>query len=214
MTYALDFSDVQSYMLEQLPERPNELFAMEHYASETGFPIIGPVAGNLCYQIARIIGARKVFEMGSGYGYSTAWFAKAVYENGGGTVHHVVWDSELSAKARVHLGSLGYADIVQYHVAEAVKTLESTPGPFDLIFNDIDKNAYAESLSVIEKRLRPGGILIVDNMLLKGRIFEESDRSANTMGVRELTARINLSEEWVGSIVPIRDGLLLAYRVP
>ena len=201
-------------MLEQLHERPDELSAMEQHARETDFPIIGPVAGNMCYQIARIIGARKVFEMGSGYGYSTAWFARAVHENGGGTVHHVVWDAELSSKARVHLRRLGYAEIVQYHVAEAVKTLESTPGPFDLIFNDIDKAAYPEALPVIERCLRPGGILIVDNMLLSGRIFDSTDRSASTAGVRELTRRINSSQEWIGSIVPIRDGLLLAYRSP
>jgi predicted O-methyltransferase YrrM len=214
MSSALNFSDVQSYMLEQLPERPDELSAMEQQARETGFPIIGPVAGNMCYQIARMIGARKVFEMGSGYGYSTAWFARAVHENGGGTVHHVVWDAELSNKARVHLRRLGYAEIVQYHVAEAVKTLGSTPGPFDLIFNDIDKAAYPEALSVIEQRLRPGGMLIVDNMFLGGGIFESSDRSASTAGVRELTSRINASQDWIGSIVPIRDGLLLAYRAP
>ena len=212
MNNALRFSDIHDYMLEQLPERPDELSAMEKHARETGFPIIGPVAGNMCYQIARIIGARKVFEMGSGYGYSTAWLARAVHENGGGTVHHVVWDAELSRKARVHLSQLGYAEIVQYHVAEAVKTLESTPGPFDLIFNDIDKPGYPEALPVIEQRLRAGGILIVDNMLLNGRIFESSDQSAPTSGVRELTKRINTSREWIGSIIPIRDGLLIAYR--
>ena len=201
-------------MLEQLPERPKELSAMEQYARDTEFPIIGPVAGSMCYQMARMISARKVFEMGSGYGYSTAWFARAVHENGGGTVHHVVWDDELSNQARVHLSRLGYAKIVQYHVAEAVKTLESTQGTFDLIFNDIDKEAYPDALPVIEQRLRPGGMLIVDNMLLGGRIFDKSDRSATTVGVRELVARIHESRNWISSIVPIRDGLLVAYRAP
>ena len=145
MTIPPNFTDVQSYMLEQLPERPDELSAMEQHALETGFPIIGPVAGNMCYQIARIIGARKIFEMGSGYGYSTAWFARAVHENGGGMVHHVVWDDELSNQARVHLSRLGYAKIVQYHVAEAVKTLESTQGTFDLIFNIVITRARAKA---------------------------------------------------------------------
>ena len=214
MTISINFSDVQNYMLEQLPKRSHELSAMEQRASETGFPIIGPVAGNICYQIARMIRARNVFELGSGYGYSTAWFARAIHENGGGTVHHVVWDDELSGQARMHLSRLGYAEIVQYHVAEAVRTLESTPGPFDLIFNDIDKEDYPKALPIIEQRLRPGGILIVDNMFRGGHIFEASDRSAATEGVRELTARINTSSEWISSIVPVRDGLLLAYRVP
>ena len=96
--------------------------------------------------------------MGSGYGYSTAWFAKAVQENGGGVVHHVVWDHALTRKAQKHLEILGYNEVVKYHTGEAVQTLQETPGPFDLIFNDIDKEAYTSSLPTISEKLRPGGV--------------------------------------------------------
>src|SRR6476661_4922002 len=102
--------------------------AMEAYAKQTNFPIIGPACGHLCYQIARMIGARRVFELGSGYGYSTAFFARAVAENGGGVVHHVVWDDKLSAMARTHLEALGLTATVQYHVGEAVGELTQTDG--------------------------------------------------------------------------------------
>ena len=186
---------------------------MEIHAKEASFPIIGAPAGYLCYQIARIAGAKHVFELGSGYGYSTAWFAKAVTENGGGTVHHVVWDSQLSRRARGHLGRLGYGDIVEYHVGEAVETLNGTPGPFDLIFNDINKESYPVSLPVIEEKLKSGGVLIVDNMLWLGRIFDENDQDPSTQGVREFTRRITSNDGWIASIVPIRDGLLVAYKV-
>src|SRR5215475_12233356 len=108
----LTYPNVQEYLTSLVPERPTELQRMEAYAQQHNFPIIGPVAGQLCYQIALMTGARRVFELGSGYGYSTAWFAKAVQENGGGVVHHVVWDEELSQRARGHLGALGFADIV------------------------------------------------------------------------------------------------------
>ena len=213
MTNRLTFETAQNYLDQQVNERSEEMMIMEDYARSTKFPIIGPVAGSFCYQIARMIGATSVFEMGSGYGYSTAWFARAVQENGGGVVHHVVWDVELSNKARLHLERLGYDDIVQYHVAEAVETLENNLGPYDLIFNDIDKDAYPSSLEVIERSLKPGGVLIVDNMLLGGRILDQNDETSTVMGVRELTAQINASDRWIMSIVPIRDGLLLAYRV-
>jgi hypothetical protein len=102
---------VKRYLDDLVPERPNEMKQMEAYAAEHGFPIIGPAAGYFCYQIARLIGARSVYELGSGYGYSTAWFAKAVLENGGGLVDHVVWDEDLSQKASRHLTNLGYADL-------------------------------------------------------------------------------------------------------
>lgn len=205
-------SDVQRYLETLVPERPAELLQMEAYAREHAFPIIGPVAGHFCYQMARMIGARRVFEMGSGYGYSTAFFARAVQENGGGVVHHVVWDEALSARARRHLAALGVQDIVQYHVREAIETLESTDGPFDLIFNDIDKKDYPRSLPVIEAKLRPGGVLIIDNMLWHGRIFDTGDTSDHTEGVREFTRQITRSPRWTASLVPIRDGLIVAQR--
>jgi predicted O-methyltransferase YrrM len=203
---------VRDYLDGLVPPRPAELQAMEEYARETGFPIVGPASGYFCYQVARMIGARRIFELGSGYGYSTAWFARAVHENGGGVVHHVVWNDGLSQKARTHLGALGYDDIVTYHVGEAVAALTAAEGPFDLIFNDIDKAGYPASLPVIEAKLRRGGVLIIDNMLWHGGIFDASDQSADTQGVREFTRMITTDPAWAASLVPIRDGLIVAYR--
>jgi predicted O-methyltransferase YrrM len=159
-----------------------------------------------------MIGARRVFELGSGYGYSTAWFARAVRENGGGEVHHTVWDADLSRQARGHLAALGLADLVRFHEAEAVSALAAQSGPFDLVFSDIDKEGYPDSLPVIEERLRPGGVLIVDNMLWGNRVLDPAERDDDTEGVRELTRRVSRGSGWISSILPIRDGLLLAVR--
>ena len=204
--------EISRYLDDLVPERPAELRKMEQIAESTNFPIIGPASGNLCYLVARLVGARRVFELGSGYGYSTAWFARAVRENGGGDVHHVVWDADLSERARKHLETLGYSDLVRFHVAEAVETLRATDGPFDIIFNDIDKAGYPASIDAILPKLRRGGALIIDNLLWSGRILDASDTSANTEGVRAVTRRIMESDEWIASIIPIRDGVLVAYR--
>ena len=213
MSETFGFTQVQEYLQALVPPRPAELVEMEAHAESIGFPIIGPAAGHLCYQLTRMIGARRVFEMGSGFGYSTAWFARAVRENGGGVVHHVVWDEALSKQAKEHLGRLGYDDLVEYHVAEAVETLRAMAGPpFDLIFNDIDKEGYPESLAVVEEKLRPGGVLIVDNMIWRGRIFQEENHEATTEGVRELTRRIFADPGWISSLAPVRDGLLIAFK--
>src|SRR5256885_6926512 len=93
---------LSAYLDGLVPERHPELRAMEQYAAEHDFPIVGPACAHVCYQVARMIGARRVFELGSGYGYSTAFFARAVKENGGGDVHHVVWDEALPARAPAH----------------------------------------------------------------------------------------------------------------
>jgi predicted O-methyltransferase YrrM len=208
----LAYPSVQDYLIDLVPAREPKVQEMEKYAAETDFPIIGPAAGYVCYQIARMIGARSVFEMGSGYGYSTSWFAKAVQENGNGSVHHVVWDEKLSQMAVNYLTALGYQDIIEYHVGEAIETLRKTPGPFDLIFNDIEKKDYPRSLPLIKEKLRPGGVLIIDNILWSGRIFDKKDRTDATEGVREFTRLITRDPDWIVSLLPVRDGLIVAYK--
>jgi caffeoyl-CoA O-methyltransferase len=210
MTTTLE--NIETYLDSLVPTREPEVQSMEAYAQQTGFPIVGPASGQFCYLIARLISAHRIFELGSGYGYSTSWFARAVQENGGGKVFHVVWDEQLSQQAHQHLTALGYADLIEYRVSEAIQALRETQGPFDLIFNDINKHAYPESLPVISAKLRSGGVLIVDNLLWHGHIFDPADQSPDTQGVREFTRLITTSPDWIASLVPIRDGLLIAYK--
>jgi caffeoyl-CoA O-methyltransferase len=213
MSWELLDPRLAAYIDSLVPDREHTMAEMERRAMETDFPIIGPAAGHLCYLLARLSGARKVFELGSGFGYSTAWFARAVSENGGGTVHHVVWDERLSRDAKGYLRQLGYQDVVQYHVGEAVATLRSRDdAPFDLVFNDINKHAYPDSLPVIREKLRPGGLLVIDNMIWHGAIFDENDHSPDTEGVRRVTRMLAESDDWLASLVPLRDGLMVAVR--
>jgi len=203
---------VAAYLDGLVPPRPARLAELEAEARRTDFPIIGPATGHLCYLLTRLTGARRVFELGSGFGYSTAWFARAVKENGGGSVHHVVWDEDLSHAARENLSALGLADVVEFHIGEAVDTLTRAVGPFDIIFNDIDKQDYPKALDVIATKLKAGGLLLADNMLWSGRIFNARDRSRATRAIREFTRRVQADSRWISAVIPIRDGLLVAYR--
>ena len=214
MSEPMYHSQLIGYLDSLVPQRDSVMLEMEAYAREVRFPIIGTAAGYFLYQIARMTGARRIFELGSGYGYSTAWFARAVRENGGGVVHHVVWDEGLSQKARGYLGRLGYDDIVQYHMGEAVETLRQTEGPFDLMFNDIDKHGYPASIPVIKEKLRPGGTLLIDNMLWHGAVFEEGDHSPDTQGVLEVTRMLTTDPDFISSLLPIRDGVIMAAYQP
>jgi predicted O-methyltransferase YrrM len=128
-----------SYLEGLIPARGPVLQEMEAYARTHRFPIVGPVVGQLFYLLTRLGGARRIFELGSGYGYSTAWFAMGVRENGGGEVFHVVWDDGLSQSARGYLDRLGLLSIVRFHVGEAVAALRAADGRLDIILSDIDK---------------------------------------------------------------------------
>lgn len=208
----INYQGVQDYLATLVPPRDPEMQKMEEHAQEHNFPIIGPVCGYYCYQLAHMIKAKSVFELGSGYGYSTAWFARAVKENGGGVVHHTVWDEDLSRRAKEHLSRLGFADLVQYHNAEAVETLRHTEGPFDIIFNDIDKEGYPDSLPVIKEKLRHSGILIIDNMLWSGRVYDSDNQEKNTEAIRRFTRDVTSDLDWIVSLFPARDGMIVAYK--
>ena len=208
----INYDKLQDYLTSLVPPREPELQKMEEYAEKNNFPIIGAACGYYCYQLARMIGAKSVFELGSGYGYSTAWFAKGVKENGGGVVHHTVWDDKLSKRAAGHLSALGSADVVRFHVAEAVETLRQTQGPFDIIFNDIDKEAYPDSLPVIKEKLRPGGLLIIDNMIWHGQILDLNDHEKTTEAIRRFTRDVTTDTDWIVSLTPMRDGMIVAYK--
>lgn len=205
--------DLKGYLDSLVPARPLELQRMETYARETEFPIVGPASANFIYLLAKLNGARNVFELGSGFGYSTAWLCRAVEENGGGVVHHVVWDADLSERAKKHLMLLGYAGTAKYHVGEAVGILKQQTESFDFIFNDIDKKGYPASIPVIYDRLTQGGILVIDNVLWSGRIFDAADVSEETAAIRETTRMIVQDPRWHATVLPIRDGLLVARKV-
>jgi predicted O-methyltransferase YrrM len=200
------------YLDGLVPARTGVLAEMEAEGRRTRFPIIGPTCGHFCYLVARLIGARRVFELGSGYGYSTAWFARAVQENGGGKVIHTVLDKSLSQQAQRQLSALGFEDIVEYRLAEAVEALRQADGSFDIVFLDIDKPDYPAALDVIETKLRPGGALLADNMLLSGAVLEPDNRSDRVRAIRTFTDRIMRGDVWSGSVVPLRDGLMLAMK--
>ena len=219
MDEKLTYQNAQDYLHSLVPARDPVLLEMEEYARKHNFPIIGPAVGQLCYQIVNMLGSENIFEMGSGYGYSTAWFARALkerfdtYPSTPGLVHHVVWDENLSKMAQDYLSKMEFQEYVEYHVGEAIATLEEFDDEtFDVIFCDIDKEAYPKALPVIKEKLQPTGVLIIDNMLWGGRIFDDEEKSPSTEGVREFTRLITSDPDWIVSLFPIRDGVILAYK--
>ena len=212
MPMALVDEAFTSYLEGLIPPRPPVLQEMEAHARRTRFPIIGPVVGRLFYLLTRLSGARRVFELGSGYGYSTAWFAMGVRDNGGGEVAHVVWDDDLSQSARRYMDLLGLGSLVRFHVGEAVETLRRSRDEYDIIFSDIDKGGYPASLPVIKRHLKPGGVLLADNMSWRGRVADRRVTDPETEGIRAFTRSVFADLDFVSTIVPLRDGVLVARR--
>jgi predicted O-methyltransferase YrrM len=185
---------------------------MEALAQERRFPIVGPLVGRHLELLTRAIGAKRVFELGSGYGYSALHFARAVGE--GGVVHCTELDEDNIRLAQGFLGRAGVSDRVTYHREEATAALRRVGGTWDIVYNDIDKDGYPDTVDLAHAHLRPGGLFITDNVLWSGRVLEgEDDGSAATRGIKEFTRRLLAHRGFLTAIDPTRDGVAVALRL-
>ena len=200
-----------AYLDGLVPERPAELRDMEAYAKQHDFPIVGPACAHIGYQVARMIGARRIFELGSGYGYSTAFFARAVGK--GGQVFYTDGSEENARRAKGYLERMGFGDRVAIKVGDAVTSLEATTGYYDVIFIDVDKDGYPAALQAAAPRVRRGGYLLADNVLWSGKVVDSGVSDAATEGIRTFNKRLFSLEEFRSVIVPLRDGVAIARRL-
>jgi predicted O-methyltransferase YrrM len=184
---------------------------MEAAGVSRGFPIVGPRVGRLCAILARGIGARRVFEMGSGFGYSTLHFARAV--GPAGRVVHTDGSDDLSAEARGWMAKARLARRVDFRVGDARDILRRDRSRYDVVFIDIDKHQYPDAWSVAAAHVRKGGLVITDNTLWSGRVADPARRDADTKGVRRYTKLAFGDRRFLTTIVPVRDGVAVSLRL-
>jgi predicted O-methyltransferase YrrM len=202
--------DIDRYLKDLACPVDPILREMEVLAAERSFPIVGPQVGRLLYVIALSISARRVIELGSGFGYSAYWFAKAVGPRGLVVLSEA--SPERADEAAQFLRRAGFADRIRIEVGDALTIADRIGGEFDIVFNDVDKELYPEVFSRASSLLRPGGLLICDNMLWFGTVLEERPAQASTLGVQRLTRLLFDSAEFETALIPIRDGVSVSVR--
>jgi predicted O-methyltransferase YrrM len=206
--------DIETYLRELLGGEHPIADEMEAVARERSFPIVDRVVGVTLEVQARAIGARRVLELGSGYGYSAYWFARAVGE--GGEVHMTEGDPENQRQALDYLGRAGFADRVHSHVGDARQIIDELDGEFDVIFSDIDKEGYPEAWRKASERLRIGGLYMCDNVLWSGRVATEEandPEDPSLAAVLEHNRLVTSDRRYLSTIVPTRDGVTVAVRI-
>jgi caffeoyl-CoA O-methyltransferase len=201
---------VEKYMLDLLPERDPVLREMEEQARQRDIPIVGPAVARLLYQYARLVQAKKVFEMGSAIGYSTLWWARAVGESG--EVFYTDGDKKNAAEARGYFQRAGVEGRIRIQTGDALELLSEQKQEFDIIFNDVDKEDYPRVLHLVGNRLRKGGLFITDNVLWSGRVTQAKPADESTSAIREFNQRLYAMPEFFSTIIPLRDGLAVALR--
>lgn len=199
---------IDRYLHEWANPQDPVLREMEVLAAERAFPIVGPQVGSLLHLLARTVGARRVIELGSGFGYSAYWFARAV--GPAGMVILTEESEERAEEAAAFLERGGMKDRVEIVVGDSLEIIERLEGPFDIIFNDVDKESYPQVLGKAVRALRPGGLFISDNMLWFGSVLDRQPEQDTARGVKELTRMLFESERFDTVLIPLRDGVTVS----
>jgi caffeoyl-CoA O-methyltransferase len=200
---------VEKYLSSLLPERDAVLADIEKYAKERDIPIIGPDCGRLLALVAKISGAKRIFEMGSAIGYSAIWFARAA--GPGAEIYCTDGDPANAELARKNFERAGVSKNIRFMTGEAVDLIDTTDGMFDIILIDVYKHQYPAALKKSLPRLKSGGLVITDNVLWSGRVTEPP-KDDNTRGILEFNRTVFGSPELFSMIVPLRDGVAICRK--
>jgi predicted O-methyltransferase YrrM len=211
---------VDDYFTAALVETDDALHAALTASDAAGLPAIAvsPVQGKLLKLLAILVNARRILEIGTLAGYSTIWLARALPPDG----RLITLESEPrhAEVARANIAKAGLADLVDVRVGTALETLpqlarELDSGrvePFDLVFIDADKPGYSAYWDELVPRVRPGGVLLADNVLWSGEIADESVTTDNAIALRAFNERVAADDRVEVAVVPAYDGLTIARK--
>src|SRR5947207_15480778 len=179
-----------------------------------GLPLVDAEVGALRRVLATAVGARRILEIGTAIGYSGIWLAGALPPTGMLVTFEM--NEERARRARENFARAGVADRANVIVGDVQRMLAKVSGPFDLIFQDGDKQLYTPLLDRLVALLRPGGLLVTDNVLWDGEVvpgFNKPTRNADdTRAIAEYNQPINEHAQLMTTTVPLRDGVAISVK--
>jgi predicted O-methyltransferase YrrM len=206
---------VEQYLHGLRPERSEVMREMEEHAERDSVPIVEWETGRLLAVLCRVLDP-VVLEVGTAIGYSTLHMAEQLQR---GRVVTLERDPERAAQARSYLERAGVADRVELVEGDALETLPSLEGPFDLLFVDASKGEYARYIELAEPKLSERALMVVDNLLMSGEVAlpegaETRWNPDSRASAQRLNADLLASDRWLGSVLPVGDGVGIAARLP
>lgn len=214
VSYGLDES-VRAYLLaNQPPEHPLLAELREVTATMTRSRMqISPEQGHFLAFLIRLIGARRVLEVGTFTGYSSLCMALAL--PGDGRIVACDVSAEWTDVAKRFWGKAGLADMFELHLGSAVETLQGLIDKrkeFDFVFIDANKEDYDAYYEASLRLVRPGGLIAIDNTLRDGRVADPDENQPSVAAVRDLNAKIAKDERGDRVLLTVGDGMMLVRR--
>ena len=201
---------------------PDEIVVeMDAKAETEGFPTVGPAVGGWLRFLAGLVDARRIFEFGSGFGYSAYWFAGALPDDGEVVLTEI--DADELEEAREFLERGGYADRARFEHGDAIEIVERYDGPFDCVLIDNEKDRYAEAFDAVRGKVAEGGIVLADNAVAAGsiefealpRLLSDADVETTdaTRGIAEYLRTVRADPAFETVLLPLGEGVAVSRRL-
>jgi predicted O-methyltransferase YrrM len=202
---------IAKYLAEQHPPAEDLLESIGREGRADGLPLVDPLSARVLRMLALASGARRILEIGTAIGYSALWMAQALPADG--VLISLELDPDRATRARANFERAGLAQRISVIVGDASRYLHKVAGPFDLIFQDGAKALYSPLLDRLVTLLRPGGLLVSDNVLWRGRVADPGTPPDEETALMRAYNRALVSDPRLfTTILPIGDGLAVSVR--
>ena len=198
---------INDYLMRLSKEDDGHILAMEQLAKKKEFPIVERMVGRLLFLLTKLKAPKLIVELGSGFGYSAYWFAKALDK---GKVVLTDYREENIEYAKNLFQEAGMMRKAEFRTGEAL-VIAREYQDIDILFIDIEKHQYLEAVRTLIPRLNSNALIIADNSLWYGKVAEKG-RDKNTREIQKFNDYLFRHPDFVTVIVPLRDGVLLAYK--
>lgn len=204
----ISYNEVENYLEAIQPELSQAHQKLEDFALKTDFPIVGKIVGNFLSQLVLLTGSKLIFEVGSGFGYSAFWFAKTLPKNG--KIICTDLNPKYKEMAEKSFFEEGISKKIEFYVGNGLTILEERVEKFDLILLDCDKYLYPKALPIAMEKLNLGGLLVTDNIL---RVKKKKVPQKINPYLETYRKMLLESEELHTTILPLKDGIGLSYKI-
>lgn len=202
--------ELEAYIAEHSEQEPPilaELNRTTHLNVMRPRMLSGNLQGQFLKMLCGLIGARRVLEIGTYTGYAAISMAMGVVD--GGMVHTIDINDELEDMVRDFVHRSGMEERICFHVGDACEVIPRLDELFDLVFIDADKRQYLDYYHLVFDRVRPGGMIVADDVLWDGKVVDPRSRDAQTQGILEFNDFVHSDSRVENILLPVRHGLML-----
>jgi caffeoyl-CoA O-methyltransferase len=207
-------SDELTNYLDRHCEPEDEL--LKHINRETHLKVLMPrmlsghYQGRLLSMLSKMIRPERILEIGTYTGYATLCMAEGLTENG--LIHTIDINSELEEMVRSHFDKSTYSEKIRYHIGNALQVIPDLDEVLDLVFIDADKKNNGNYYNLVFDKVRPGGLIIIDNVLWSGKVLQTENQDKDTREINQFNLMINSDPRVEKLILPVRDGLFMVLK--